>query len=474
MTDMVSIPLWLVIIGCLLVAWALLDHILLPGVRWYIRRRVNIVIKEVNKKLDLQLPAFKLTKRKMLIDRLKYDSRILENVKAYCKENNVPNEVAMEKVERYAKEIIPSFNAYIYFRIGRWLSKSISRLLYRVRVGFVDEEGLEKIDPISSVVFIMNHRSNMDYILLAYLAINRVALSFAMGEWGRFWPVQQLSSAMGAFCVRRGSKNILYRRVLERYVQMATESGVVQAVFPEGKLTKDGKLCPPKIGLLDYMIRSFNPSQERDIVFIPVGVNYDRVLEDRTLLMGLDPKAEKKSTPAALKTTLSFIMHNLWLMLRGRWFRFGYAIVNFGTPVSMKEYTKKHKVDFSKAEKEERIKKVQGLARELMDKIEKVVPVAPVPLIAYVFAENPEKGFSDLEIKGRVQNLIEELEKQGARVYIPRSDRDYTIEVGLRMLILRHIVLENEQIYYAAPDDLEVLQYYANSIAHFIKPKGRK
>ena len=148
MTDMVSIPLWLVIIGCLLVAWALLDHILLPGVRWYIRRRVNIVIKEVNKKLDLQLPAFKLTKRKMLIDRLKYDSRILENVKEYCKENNVPNEVAMEKVERYAKEIIPSFNAYIYFRIGRWLSKSISRLLYRVRVGFVDEEGLEKIEKI--------------------------------------------------------------------------------------------------------------------------------------------------------------------------------------------------------------------------------------------------------------------------------------------------------------------------------------
>ncbi|MCK4557257.1 MAG: hypothetical protein KAU47_07040, partial [Candidatus Aminicenantes bacterium] len=131
------------------------------------------------------------------------------------------------------------------------------------------------------------------------------------------------------------------------------------------------------------------------------------------------------------------------------------------------EYTKKHKVDFLKMKKEERIKKVQELALELMGKIEKVVPVAPVPLIAYVFAEDPEKGFSDLEIKGRVQNLIEELEKQGVRVYIPRSDRDYTIEVGLRMLILRHIVLENEQLYYAAPDDLDVLQYYANSISHF-------
>jgi glycerol-3-phosphate O-acyltransferase len=435
---------------------------------------LNIVIKEVNRKLDIQLPAFKLTKRKVLIDRLTYDSQVLEAVDKFCKENDVPKEVIMEKVERYAREIIPSFNAYTYFRIGSWMSRFISRLLYRVRIGFADEEGLEKVARQSSVVFIMNHRSNMDYILLAYLVINRVALSFAIGEWARFWPVQQLACALGAFCVRRGSKNHLYRCVLMRYVQMATEAGVVQAVYPEGKLTKDGKLCPPRIGLLDYMLRSFDPSTERDVIFIPVGVNYDRVLEDRTLLLGLDPKAKMKSGLGAVKTSLSFIMHNLWLMLRGRWHRFGYAIVNFGTPLSLKEYVKMHKVNFPKMRKEERIKKVQALAEELMDKVSAVIPVAPVPLIASVFVENPEKSFSDLEIKARVQSLIDKLEKRGARVYIPRSDRDYTIDVGLRMLTLRHIVLENDHVYYAAPDEMDVLEYYANSISHFIKPKSQK
>jgi len=474
MTDTVSLPLWLVILGCVLVVWALLDHLLLPSVRWYFRRRLNIVIKEVNKKLDLQLPAFKLTKRKVLIDRLTYDSQVLDAINEYCKENDIPKEVAMEKVERYAREIVPSFNAYAYFRIGSWLSKSISRLLYRVRIGFADEEGLEKVAPQSSVVFIMNHRSNMDYILLAYLVINRVALSFAMGEWARFWPVQQLACALGAFCVRRGSENPLYRRVLMRYVQMATESGVVQAVYPEGKLTKDGKLCPPRIGLLDYMLRSFDPNTERDIVFIPVGINYDRVLEDRTLLLGLDPKAKIKSGLGAMKTSLSFVRHNLWLMLRGRWHRFGYAIVNFGTPISLREYVKKHKIDFPNMGKEERIKKVLALAEKLMGKVSAVIPVAPVPLIASVFVENPEKNFSDLEIKARVQSLIDKLEKRGAQVYIPRRDRDYTIEVGLRMLTLRHIVLENNKVYYAAPDEMDVLEYYANSISHFIKPKNQK
>ena len=77
----------------------------------------------------------------------------------------------MEKAERYASEIVPAFNAYLYFRLGSWLSKSIAQLLYRVRLGYADEKSLSGVDPDASVVFVMNHRSNMDYILVAYLAL---------------------------------------------------------------------------------------------------------------------------------------------------------------------------------------------------------------------------------------------------------------------------------------------------------------
>ena len=58
-------------------------------------------------------------------------------------------------------------------------------MLYRIRIGYADEPGIEKINPQSSVVFIMNHRSNIDYILLGYLTLRRVALSFAVGEWAK-------------------------------------------------------------------------------------------------------------------------------------------------------------------------------------------------------------------------------------------------------------------------------------------------
>ncbi len=468
MTETINIPLWLVVICGALATWAFLDHLMLPSVRWFLRRRANILMKKINECLDLELPPFKLTKRRILIDRLIYDTRIIEAAKAYSREHDVPNEVAMEKVQRFSREIVPSFNAYFYFRLANWLNKSLARLLYRVRIGFTDENGLAKMNPQSSVVFIMNHRSNMDYLLLAYLAISRVALSFAVGEWARIWPVQQLVRATGAFFVRRGSGDTLYRQVLARYVQMATESGVVQVIFPEGRLSRDGGLGDPKIGLLDYILRDFDPNKERDLVFIPVGVNYDRVLEDRSQLQNTDPCAEKKSGFSAIKTVLFFFMRNLWLMSRGRWHRFGYAVVNFGAPFSIREYLKVHKFDFRNMTKKSRIKKVQLLASKLIDEVGKVIPVVPVSLVAHIFSHNPDKTFSDLELKARVQSLIDELEKRGAHVYIPRSDRDYAVEVGLRMLTLRHLVLEENYLHRASPENINILHYYANSIKHFL------
>ena len=130
----------------------------------------------------------------------------------------------MAEVQRYAREIVPTFNAYIYFRIGYSLARTVAQLFYRVRLGFADEKTLAGVAPGTTVVFVMNHRSNMDYVLVAFLAAERTALSYAVGEWARIWPLQQLIRSMGAYFVRRNSNSPIYRRVLERYVHMATEA----------------------------------------------------------------------------------------------------------------------------------------------------------------------------------------------------------------------------------------------------------
>ncbi|HYX23837.1 MAG TPA: 1-acyl-sn-glycerol-3-phosphate acyltransferase, partial [Thermoanaerobaculia bacterium] len=450
MTRLVSLPLWMAVLLFLLAAWAALDRLLVPSVRWYLRRRVQRVIDELNTRLKLEIPPFQRTRRRVLIDRLVYDPKVVEAVDVQAREQSVPRAVLAARVERYAREIVPAFNAYFYFRIGYWLSKRVARLLYRVRLGFSDEAGLAAVAPGSTVVFLMNHRSNMDYVLVAYLAADRTALSYAVGEWARVWPLQTLIRSTGAYFVRRSSGDPLYRRVLERYIHMATAAGVPQAVYPEGGLSRDGRLRPPKLGLLDYMLRSFDPRHgDRDLVFIPVGINYDRVLEDRTLLLGIAPGAPGAAKPGpvqAAATTLRFVLRNLALMARSRWHRFGYACVSFGSPISMRQHLGERGLDLRNLSREERASHLERLGAELMTAIGAVIPALPVPLVATVLVHAGEP-LSELELKARTLRLMEELKTAGAHVYIPRGDQDYAIDAGLRMLTLRHLVDEKDGLY---------------------------
>jgi glycerol-3-phosphate O-acyltransferase len=364
---------------------------------------------------------------------------------------------------------VPSFSAYAYFRIGTRIAKRISETLYRVRIGFRNEEAFARVDPDSSVVFVINHRSNMDYVLVTYVAAQSSALSYAVGEWAQIWGLRNLIRSMGAYFIRRDSRDALYRKVLSRYVHMATASGVVQAIFPEGGLSRDGKLRPPKFGLLSYMVAAFDPKGPKDVVFVPVGVNYDRVLEDRMLTSAANTEPGKKPVFGfKLATFLRHFFSGVWLAVRGNWYRFGYTCVSFGEPVSLKEYVAQHKIDFRDLSDTDRHAAIEKLGSKLMDAVGRVVPALPVSLVTTALLEAHPAPLTLFEIKGRVSRLIEDLEAQGAYVHIPRSDRDYAIEVGLRMLKLRHIVNENDGHFTINANDLHIVRYYANAIAHLL------
>ena len=465
MNQPIALPLWLFALLVVLAAWSFLSLLLLPSVRWFLRQRVNRVLEEANTRLKIRIQPFKLTKREVLIDRLCFDAQVLETVEAHAKAENMPREVAMATVRRYAQEIVPAFNAYLYFRIGYAISRWVARRLYRVRLGSSDEAALTAIPEKAAVVFVINHRSNMDYVLVSYLAAERTALSYAVGEWARVWPLQQLIRSMGAYFVRRNSKNPLYRRVLERYVHMATAAGVTQAVFPEGGLSRDGNLRPPRLGLLDYMLRDFDPAGGVDIAFVPVAINYDRVLEDRTLLLDVTPEDERRPAPA-LATTLRFVGRNFWLMVKSEWHRFGYACVNFGRPVLLRAFLDEQGIDLKRLPREKRFEVTGLLAERLMEEIGRAVPVLPVPLISAVLLEAPELWLSELEIKGRFFERLQALEAAGAEVYLPRQDLDYAASVGLRMLRLRRLIDERDGLFRAKAEEARVLAYYANSIRH--------
>ncbi|HEU5297701.1 MAG TPA: 1-acyl-sn-glycerol-3-phosphate acyltransferase [Burkholderiaceae bacterium] len=466
MVSTITVPLWLALVVALLAVWALLDRLLMPSARWFIRSRANKVLDEVSEHLPIHIRPFQQVRRQAMIDRLVFDEKVQNAARAFADSKAMPREVALAQAQRYAREIVPAFNAYMYFRVGYWIGKKLSQALYRVRIGYTDDAGLAAIPEHATVVFVMNHRSNMDYIIASYLAAERAALSYAVGEWARLWGLQQLIRAMGAYFVRRNSKDELYRRVLERYIAMATEAGVTQALYPEGGLTRDGRLREPRFGVLDYMLRGFHTHGERDLVFVPLGLNYDRVLEDRTQL--LPPDAPRPGRMRALANTLKFIANQLWLLARSRWHRMGYACVNFGTPVSVRAWTAARGVDFDQLDRERRHAEVAALGRHLMSEVGRLIPVLPVPLVASVLLREPLRPHSLFDLKSAVATLVTRLEARGARLYVPRQDWDYAVNAGLRMLQLRHLVEEVDGLYSTREPEVPLLRYYANSIVHLL------
>jgi len=465
--ETITLPYWVFIVLLVFAAIMVLDRILLPGMRWYLKRRVNRVIEEINTRLDIEIRPIQFTRRQALIDQLVFDEKVIDEIKIYAQEHNMPHAVAQEEARTYAAEIVPAFNAYIYFRIGYWLAKKFARLVYRVRVGFYDNDKISKIDANSSVVFVMNHRSNMDYVLVSFLVAEKTTLSYAVGEWARIWPLQMLIKAMGAFFVRRNSGNSLYRKVLERYINLSTRAGVCQAVFLEGGLTRDGALREPRLGFLDYMLRDYHPHSDKDIVFIPVGINYDRVIEDRSLIRRLDKSAEKRSFWFVIKTTAGFVFKNAMLSRKNRWRRFGYASVNFGEPVSAKQYCEAHHVDFSALDKENRFVSVGSLAKDIMQNISQVVPVVPVALMSEVLLKNRTGWKSELELKSQCSERIKQLEETGAPIDISSSAVESVLGSALEAIYGRGLVEVKENLYQVKKSEIEIVSYYANSIAHW-------
>ena len=153
-------------------------------------------------------------------------------------------------------------------------------------------------------------------------------------------------------------------------------------------------------------------------------------------------------------------------MLTGRWHRYGYACVNFGTPMSMRAYVGERRVHFPALDDAARRAETTEVAARLMRAIGSVVPVLPVSLVASLLVRDPARTWSELELKAAAHARTHALEARGAHLYIPRQDHDYAFGVGLRMLTLRRIVVESDGLYRPADGELDVLAYYANAITH--------
>ena len=440
MTQTVALPLWLFVLIIAFAAVSFASHFLFPSVRWFFRARMERALARLNLRLDRPIDLFKLAERQDRIARLIYDAAVMAAVTDYAAETGKPMAVVFEQARSYAREIVPGFSATLYFGIAIRLARGLSRTLYRVRFGRPDE-ALRQIGPNATVVFVMNHRSNMDYVLVTWLVAKRASLSYAVGEWAQIWPLSGMIRAMGAYFIRRRSRNALYRRVLARYVQMTTTEGITQAIFPEGGLSLTGRTGEAQLGLLSYIMAV----EGRDVVFVPVGLAYDRVLEDRVLLQA-GAAGTRRFRVQPLGVIGGILKVTLKLLLR-RFKGFGTAAASFGAPVSLTAFKASHPHATT-----------ESLGQHLMAAIAAVVPVVPVPLVAAALLRGPR----DLAaLVAEVQGLQDLLLAGGAVLKLAPQGAEATVHEALAVLQGRRLIGAD---YRATPGSQPLLDFYAASI----------
>lgn len=423
-----------------------------------------------------RVDRFKLTRKRAVIEALLADPAIAEAVRTHAAAHGTGEGDAWRRVHRYLDEIIPFFNILAYYRLGYAVSRMVLNLFYKVSVDTERPDPFRGLPRDAVIIYLMNHRSNADYVLVAYALAGDVSISYAVGEWARAFPLEYIFKTFGSYFIRRRYREPLYHVVLERYVQLITRNGVTQGIFPEGGLTRDGRLRPAKIGLLDYALGvARDPAVRARLYVMPVAINYDRVLEDRSLLRELAGREGGGRTGrlTQLREVLRYVGWNLGRMATRRWKRYGRAAVVVGSPMSVGAWIdalEAQGVPLFALERTERLGHVQRFCDLAMERVGALVPVTPVALACAALQTFSADFVARAQLLARMQELRDVLPDLNARVLQGERSVEEIFDRAYRMLRMRKVIARAGDGFLVLPRGRPLISYYANGIAHLLGP----
>jgi glycerol-3-phosphate O-acyltransferase len=404
------------------------------------------------------------------------DEQIARAVQTDARDTGLSVPQVWRKVEQYIDEIVPFFSILAYYRFGYLVSRMLLNVFYKVSAEQHGKLGASTLPKDAIVVYLMNHRSNADYVVVGYVLTGQVAISYAVGEWARAFPLEYVFKSFGSYFIRRKFREPLYHKVLERYVQLITRNGVTQGIFPEGGLSRDGKLRSAKIGLLDYIIGVARDPEYRDRIYlVPVAINYDRVLEDRSLLRELAVTKGERTPPRSVQfgEVVRYLWWNAGRIVFRRWKRYGRAAVTIGDPVSLKPWFDEQDATgegLFDIPRHERLAKVQGLCDEMMARIGAIIPVTPVTLACAAIQSLDSDFIPRDKLLQRMSDMRDVLAELNARTIRSEGPIEEIFDRAWKMLSMRRMLAESGDGYAVLPRGLGLTSYYANSIAHLLGP----
>jgi len=469
MQSNVTLENWQFYLLLLLAAYALWHLLFLPLLQRLIYRRSQSTERLLDEELEFGLPSYAMANRQLWVDRIISDPQVQLAIEQAAEKSGSKDKAVVE-AKRFAAQIVPSFNALLYFRIGSWIARKWLRLFYWIQVGFSEQKEYANIPRDSTVVMVSNHRSNFDPLFLIYLTSKTAPVSYSAGEWALVTPFRQFIHALGFFIVRRDQTgNALYHKVLERYVYLATSHSIPQGLFIEGGLSRDGRIQPLKLGLLNYLVKALGKGNCKDIVFIPCAINYDKIPEDRTLVAHQQEGFKSKGPLYSLFSFLKFLSTIGTYVMPRRHKPYGYACVNFGQPVSLNEWQTQRGIVIDEQDKENRRDSITALGNDLAARIGKLVPVLPTYLLASVLGNSDDLPISELKLKVRATRLIDSMIDAGLPVFLPNNDGDYALSQGIYVLLRRKIIEPTgDGQFKLVESNRKLLEYYCNTISDFV------
>ncbi|KAI4807800.1 hypothetical protein KUCAC02_027585, partial [Chaenocephalus aceratus] len=235
---------------------------------------------------------------------------------------------AVRKVKQKARAFLQEMVANIspaFIRLTGWV---LLRLFNGFSSGASRSQG--KMWPM---VFLPVHKSHIDYLLITLILFchNIKAPHIAAGNNLSIPILSTLIRKLGGFFIRRrmdetgDKKDVLYRSLLHAYTEELLRQQQFLEIYLEGTRSRSGKPSTARAGMLSIVVDTMWTGSIPDVLVVPVGISYDRILEGNY-------NSEQLGKPKK-NESLWGIACGVFRMLRKN---YGCVRVDFNQPFSLK------------------------------------------------------------------------------------------------------------------------------------------
>lgn len=343
-------------------------------------------------------------------------------------------------------------------RLGRFLTRA-----YTVDADTSRLPALARLDRDHTLVFLPNHRSYLDPLVLRQvLATQGFGPNHVLGGINlAMWPLSQLGRRSGLVFIRRTTKDDpVYPAMMRLYLGHLVEGGHNLEWYFEGGRTRTGKLRPPKMGVLRYLVDAFTEHQADvpDVYLVPISIVYDQQHEVQAL-------SEEETGGTKRQESIGLMLN--FARAQGR--RRGRAYLRFGEPMGLRAALAEAA---ERAESDAATELVPRVAFEVAHRINAATPITPTALVAFALLDNEGRAMTLPEVLAVLEPLLAYVHGRGlpliASADLARLDG---LRQALRTLVREGVVEEYdgglEPVYGIAEGRAHEAGFYRNTVTHY-------